>query len=308
MNVDGAVHGRRSVEAFLHSCGPMGPLLYALFASPVVGVAVMDSQMRYCAVNGALAAINGMPAPKHLGRTLRHVLGDAAQKVEGMLSRALQTGEPVPNLEVTAQLPSRAGRGRWVVSFLPIHHSQRVMARVAALVVEVTDRKNLDHLLMHLISGMLRVATVLRAESQCRETSRQFTREHAAVLSRAVELIEKSIADTRSVADAMRRYPSVNAPQRPPTGADPVRTTGIAAETARIHERKAHGQMHRLTRREHQVVRLVTNGKSNKEVASALGISVRTAETYRARIMMKLELHSVAELVRYGLKLGVVSS
>ena len=57
-----------------------------------------------------------------------------------------------------------------------------------------------------------------------------------------------------------------------------------------------------LTAREREIVQLLAEGKSNKEVARALGISVKTAETHRANVMHKLGLHSTAELVRYALR------
>lgn len=58
----------------------------------------------------------------------------------------------------------------------------------------------------------------------------------------------------------------------------------------------------RLTAREREIVQLLADGKSSKEVANTLKISVKTAETHRANIMRKLELHSVSELVRYAIR------
>jgi two-component system, NarL family, response regulator NreC len=58
----------------------------------------------------------------------------------------------------------------------------------------------------------------------------------------------------------------------------------------------------RLSAREREIVQLIAEGKSNKEVADALGISVRTAETHRASILRKLNLDSVAGLVRYAIR------
>ena len=58
----------------------------------------------------------------------------------------------------------------------------------------------------------------------------------------------------------------------------------------------------RLTGREREIVQLVAEGQSNKEVADKLGISVRTAETHRAHILRKLNLDSVAGLVRYAIR------
>jgi DNA-binding NarL/FixJ family response regulator len=62
----------------------------------------------------------------------------------------------------------------------------------------------------------------------------------------------------------------------------------------------------RLTPREREVVQLLAEGKTTKEVASALGMSVKTAETHRANIMRKLNLHSVSQLVLYAVRNNIV--
>jgi DNA-binding NarL/FixJ family response regulator len=59
-----------------------------------------------------------------------------------------------------------------------------------------------------------------------------------------------------------------------------------------------------LTWRERQVLRLVAQGYSNAEVAERLGISPKTVDTHRMRVMDKLGLHSRAELTRYALQYG----
>lgn len=61
-----------------------------------------------------------------------------------------------------------------------------------------------------------------------------------------------------------------------------------------------------LTPREREVMRLVVEGLANKEVATALGISVKTAEHHRASLMRKLGLQNTVELVRYASKLGLI--
>ena len=63
-----------------------------------------------------------------------------------------------------------------------------------------------------------------------------------------------------------------------------------------------------LTPREHEVVRLLANGKSSKEVAASLAISTRTAETHRAHVMSKLGLHTVSQLVLYAIKNHIVEA
>ncbi len=61
-----------------------------------------------------------------------------------------------------------------------------------------------------------------------------------------------------------------------------------------------------LTPREREVIQLVAEGKSTKEVATALSLSVKTAETHRTNLMRKLDLHSVAALAFYAVRNGIV--
>ncbi len=64
----------------------------------------------------------------------------------------------------------------------------------------------------------------------------------------------------------------------------------------------------RLTSREHEIVQLLSEGRSSKEAATMLGISVKTAETHRANIMRKLGIHSVTELVRYAVRNQIIEA
>jgi DNA-binding NarL/FixJ family response regulator len=61
-----------------------------------------------------------------------------------------------------------------------------------------------------------------------------------------------------------------------------------------------------LSAREHEVLQLIAEGKSTKDVASMLGVSVKTAESHRSRLMQKLDIHETASLVRYAVRKGFV--
>jgi DNA-binding NarL/FixJ family response regulator len=61
-----------------------------------------------------------------------------------------------------------------------------------------------------------------------------------------------------------------------------------------------------LTPREREVLQLIAEGKTTKEAAGVLGVSVKTAESHRTRIMEKLEIHETASLVRYAIRRGLV--
>jgi len=62
-----------------------------------------------------------------------------------------------------------------------------------------------------------------------------------------------------------------------------------------------------LTAREREVLQSVAEGKSNKEIANRLNLSLYTVETHRSRILNKLNLHTVPELILYAVRKGVIS-
>ncbi len=63
-----------------------------------------------------------------------------------------------------------------------------------------------------------------------------------------------------------------------------------------------------LTEREREILHLVAEGRANKEIASALNISLTTVETHRGHILQKLNLHSVPELILYAVRKGIISA
>jgi PAS domain S-box-containing protein len=92
------------------------------------------------------------------------------------------------------------------------------------------------------------------------------------------------IRDTTGISDS--RLPSVQQDSLP-----------FTASFDSVHEHDAE-----LSARETELVVLLANSKSNKEISVTLGIAVKTVETYRNRIMLKLDIHSIAELVKYALR------
>jgi len=73
-------------------------------------------------------------------------------------------------------------------------------------------------------------------------------------------------------------------------------------------EQESEAESLRLTSRQREIVQLLAEGKSSKEVAAVLGLSVKTAETHRANIMRKLDCHSVTELVRYAIRNHIIAA
>ncbi len=78
----------------------------------------------------------------------------------------------------------------------------------------------------------------------------------------------------------------------------------MAAVTAKTADGKSRRSP--LTARQREIIQLLAEGKSNKEVAAILNISVKTAETHRANIMMRLDLHSFADLMHYAIRNDII--
>jgi two-component system response regulator NreC len=81
---------------------------------------------------------------------------------------------------------------------------------------------------------------------------------------------------------------------------------GISRAVVQAYLSKTELQADPLTSRERQILQLIAEGQSSKEIATLLGISAKTAEAHRARIMRKLDLHGTASLVRYAIRQGMV--
>lgn len=81
---------------------------------------------------------------------------------------------------------------------------------------------------------------------------------------------------------------------------------GVSTAVVQAFRSKSKKPTDPLTTRERQVLQLIAEGKSTKDVASMLGISVKTAESHRTRLMSKLDIHETASLVRYAVRRGLV--
>ncbi len=82
---------------------------------------------------------------------------------------------------------------------------------------------------------------------------------------------------------------------------------GIGAiERPEAAPRRSNGP--RLTPRESQVLRFIAEGNTNRKIAATLGLSMKTIEAHRSRIMQKLDIHNIAGLTRYAIRYGITST
>jgi DNA-binding NarL/FixJ family response regulator len=73
-----------------------------------------------------------------------------------------------------------------------------------------------------------------------------------------------------------------------------------------IHDGQEPAGFDSLTEREREVIQLIAEGKSTRQIAECLFISPKTAEVHRSHLMKKLDLHNIAEIIRYALRKGIV--
>jgi PAS domain S-box-containing protein len=117
-------------------------LLATVYASAPVGLSFLDSGLRVIMVNDYLAAVNGIPAARHIGRTLPELLGERGAAIEAPYRRVLASGRPLIEVEDSGESPSEPGVMRhWICSYYPVFGPERELVGINAVVLDITERK-----------------------------------------------------------------------------------------------------------------------------------------------------------------------
>jgi PAS domain S-box-containing protein len=242
------------------------------------GTAIIDRELRFVTVNEALATINGIPVSAHIGRPIRDIVGDAANVLEPILQRVFTEGEPARKY-ITARLPNRPSEGYWIVDYVPIRETTGELNKIAAIVSEITREKNIEMCLAVLMRRL--PSTLDRMHSWVGSTRR----------------LNNSICQ---LLDAeLQRGPE-------PRGLIGLRQTDRPLLVGGI-ESQEQTDRDKLAPRIRDTIRFLALGSTVKEIAAAMGISVKTVETYRERGMLKLNLRCNADIVRYAIRKKLVS-
>jgi signal transduction histidine kinase len=194
-----------------------GQILAAVRRSPVIGFATFDHRLKYETINRSLAAMNGLPATAHLGKTVRDILGAAAVNVEHIFRNVFQTGKSVREVEISMELATRKEIGHWIESYFPIKDATGKVKQVAVLVVEITEQKKLRESLRCLAGKVLRLKDVeqRRVAREIHDSVDQYHAalkmnlgslgqcesedERAKLLESSVELLNECIEETRTI-------------------------------------------------------------------------------------------------------------
>jgi PAS domain S-box-containing protein len=116
-----------------------------LYRAAPVGLCLLDRELRFVRINARLAEINGLSAAAHIGRTLREVVPDLADRAEPLMRSVLARGEPLLDVELEGTTGMRPGVVRhWIESYHPQRDAAGVVVGLNVVVQEVTPMKEAE--------------------------------------------------------------------------------------------------------------------------------------------------------------------
>ena len=116
-----------------------------IYRTAPIGMLLVDTDLRYVRINERLAAINGLPAAEHIGRTIREMVPEIADAVTPNYLKVIATGEPIIDEEVTGSTPAdRHVEHNYLCSYYPVKDLQGKVVGVTAIVRDITDQKRAE--------------------------------------------------------------------------------------------------------------------------------------------------------------------
>ncbi len=259
----------------------------------------------------------GVSQKRPIGKQLHQIFPDEAPKLEIAFRRVWATGNSASNLEWAAQLPAGTDPRRWLLNFYPITDGSRQVRLVATTLCEVTKGRCVELKLSRLRAKFQ--SNILIQPNLLEEEFAKMSVQTFDLVNRSVALLKSSLSlrfynsETRLEAALVRHalHMTGNRVSEPAfSGIPPLSDSGTEPESLpdTPNDNDTDPYAGRPSPRERQVLSFLADGKSNKEIGFILDISTRTVECYRARIMVKLDLHSSAALVRYAIRHHIVEA
>ncbi|MBK3643718.1 SpoIIE family protein phosphatase [Streptomyces sp. MBT33] len=177
-----------------------------MIAQSPIGLAVLDIDLRYVSVNPALERLNGVPAEKHIGRSMREVLPHLdVDAIEAAALDVLRGGRPLVDQLTVGRTPADPAREHaWTISLYRLEDAVGTVLGVAAMVVDVTEQHRAGveaeaarRRLAVIADATTRIGTTLELERTARELAEVAVPELADVA--AVDLLDAVVAGRRSV-------------------------------------------------------------------------------------------------------------
>jgi DNA-binding CsgD family transcriptional regulator len=274
----------------------------------VLGLVILDAQLRFANVNGVLGAINGVAPEAHVGKTVQEVIGPLASKVEPLLRSVLVTGQSVVNAEITGELPSRDEKGYWLANYFPVHDPAGEIKHVGGLIIEITRLRKIENYIRTLMGNFPHRGS----PNAYLDLFPKIEQESVELWSGSIEMM--GICMQRMLKDVHCFQPYIEFPRTRGLVQQPGELSFASPPTTNqpgVQEKSSVpiGTVgaNPLSPREIEIVRMLASGYGNKEISTALNITLTTVETYRARIMLKLQVHSIVELVLFAVRHGLIT-
>jgi DNA-binding CsgD family transcriptional regulator len=308
--MDSAEAGRIAIRQAIGDASP--PLANILDVS-TLGIAIYDDNFRCVIMNKALAAMNRTSPKAHVGKTICQSLGSDASQVEPAFRHVWTTGKPLHDVELTVHLPGRSDKAHFLLNLYPFRDNPGDLRLIGVLFYEITSKRRLQTRLRHLSDRTDKPAP--GEDEYFAGESVEVSAHSIETLQQSIELLDSSMAlrcqisEMRIVAALRRATPFSEVPLDRQAilnlGVLPQKL-GLALPPEPASPPSGAEMSDSPSNREQQVMQLLVEGNSNKEVAGVLNLSIRTVENYRARLMVKLHLHSLAELVRYAVRNNLI--
>jgi DNA-binding CsgD family transcriptional regulator/PAS domain-containing protein len=271
-------------------------LLTGIFNAAFTGLAVFDADTRVVIANPAFAsAIANSSVSDCVGKTARELLGGAAADLESAIKTTIDTGTQPPVVDVTRKLPRAGLVNHWLFNLLPIKDHVHGQLQVAAITVETSHHKRIEEYILLLMTDMSWI--------------REHISKDPAVLQDRRDLLGP-IEETGLLETVSEEARTISAILHGDVG-DSKERPMLAGQTDASNQSSSFRlevqKLATLSPREREVLCLVAASKGNKEIATILNVEARTVDTYRTRLMLKLDLHSASDVVLYAVRHHLVS-
>lgn len=232
-----------------------------------VGLCYLDTNLRYLYINDWLADINGLPAGKHLGRSMLELFPDLAAAIEPQLQEVIDTGAPVIKGKPFAKTHSQSGVKRlFEHSYFPNKSTDGTVLGLSCFVEEITERARAEE-------------EVIRKNLALREILSQIEEEKHDLHNQIRLNIDRSIIPSIKKLKGRLVNHDLKALEQIESNLEQI----VSPFISRIETQFAH-----LSPREVEISILIRNGSASKEIARTLNLSAQTIHKFRKIIRHKL--------------------
>jgi len=274
-------------------------LIAGIFNAPSVGLAVFDTQARLVMSNPAFTLmVANSSASSCMGKTICELLGDSAEELEHAIKQVWETGQNEPGIDVLVRMPNKGPGRHWLFNLIPVKDDAEGQDQVLAITTETSHQKRVEQYLLTLIADINWIRDKISKDLAGLQSRREIFQSS----SERVELLKAFSGELRTFS-AMLRGEAITSTERIETVDNQLEPAKQDIQTSGARANKTIT----LSRREKEVLGLVASGMVSKEIAPRLSVTVSTVDTYKARLRLKLDLHSTTELVLYAVRNHIVS-